>query len=154
MLYMVWITATWGKLHSNELYWILNVELYFRDFFFCGWYCGNCYQIVNNITASLVIGCPWYITRVVGSAMTALPLYTNLSCSDKALLTGGPGFSSSLAVPGVPWGISSMPPIETPSVTQPILYSNDGAQALWLAPRGWGELAKVQDRVAWARYGV
>lgn len=57
--------------------------------------------------------------------MAALPLNRNLSCSDKVLLTGSSGFSSSLAVPGLPWGISSMPPTETPSATQPIPYSND-----------------------------
>ncbi|KAK2824133.1 hypothetical protein Q5P01_021308 [Channa striata] len=64
----------------------------------------------------------------MGSAVESLALKRNLSCSDKVQLTSSSGFSSNLAVPGLPWGISSMPPIETPSATQPILYSNDGTR--------------------------
>ncbi|KAK2922024.1 hypothetical protein Q8A73_001509 [Channa argus] len=62
----------------------------------------------------------------MGSTAESLALKRNLSCSDKVRLTSSSGFSSNLAVPGLPWGISSMPPIETPRATQPILYSNDG----------------------------
>lgn len=63
----------------------------------------------------------------VAFAVAAQPLNTNLSCSDKALLTGSSGFSGSLAVAGLPWGISSMPPAETPSA-ESITYSNDGTR--------------------------
>lgn len=60
--------------------------------------------------------------------MAALPFNRNLSCSDKVLLTGSSGFSSSLTVLRLPWGISSMSPIETPSTTKPIPNSNEGSR--------------------------
>ena len=96
-----------------------------------------------------------YIAGGVSSTMAALPLNRNLSCSDKVLLTGSSGFNSSLAVPGLPWGISSMRPIGTPSATQPIPYSNDATHCSLIGCKGgWVELAKVQDWAAWVRYRV
>lgn len=90
-----------------------------------------------------------------GSTMAALLLNRNISCSDKVQLTGSSGFSSILAVPGPPWGISSMPPIETPSanMANPILQWFYTLLSDWLRG-GWGELAKVQHRAVWAQYGV
>lgn len=96
-----------------------------------------------------------FTAGVVCSTMAVLPLNRNLSCLDKVPLTGSSGFSSSRAVPGLPWGISSMPPIETPRATQPIPYSNDATHcALIGCKEAEVSFAKVQDRAAWAQCGV
>ncbi|CAJ1067773.1 Netrin receptor UNC5B-b%2C partial [Xyrichtys novacula] len=89
------------------------------------------------------------------SMAAASPPNRNLSCSDKVPLTGGSGFSSRRAAPGLPWGISSMPPVETPSDAQPIPYSNDATHcALIGCEEAEVSSAKVQDRAAWALCGV
>lgn len=56
-------------------------------------------------------------------------------------------------MPGLPWGISSMPPIETPSATQPIPYSNDGSHCSLIGCDG-AEVSSPRSKIEQRGHGI
>lgn len=91
---------------------------------FCSQYCGDCYQTVPSQCCCPVrnMGVLWNMGLLSGGLCSWRALWkpylwtgtyhAQTKCSWQAVEA-----NSNLAVPGLPWGISSMLPIETPNAT-------------------------------------